>query len=78
MLSITSEEFFVLSARKLLCCFDKVRTSIPSFEREKCFKRDWRVLTWGGEKFRILLGNVAAKVGYGMMKALNCKVRFCV
>ena len=29
-------------------------------------------------KFRILLGNVAAKVGYGMMKALNCKVRFCV
>ena len=29
-------------------------------------------------KFRILLGNVAVKVGYGMMKALNCKVRLCV
>lgn len=30
------------------------------------------------EKFRILLGNVAVYAGYGMMKALNCKVRFCV
>ena len=29
-------------------------------------------------KFRILLEDVAVKVGYGMMKALNCKVRFCV
>ena len=29
-------------------------------------------------KFRILLGNVMVEVGYGMMKALNCKVRFCV
>ena len=35
-------------------------------------------LNLGGAKFRILLGNVAAKVGYGMMKALNCKVRFCI
>ena len=78
MLSITSEEFFVLSARKLLCCFDKVCASIPSFERERCFQRDWRVLSGGCEKFRILLGNVAVKVGHGMMKALNCKVRFCV
>ena len=32
MLSITSEEFFILSALKLLCCFNKVRTNIPSFE----------------------------------------------
>ena len=27
-----NEEFSVLSAIKLLCCFDKVRTNIPSFE----------------------------------------------
>ena len=32
MLSITSEEFFVLSALKLLCWFDDVSASIPSFE----------------------------------------------
>ena len=32
MLSITSEEFSVLSALKLLYCFNKVRTNIPSFE----------------------------------------------
>ena len=32
MLSITSEEFSVLLALKLLCCFDEVRTNIPSFE----------------------------------------------
>jgi len=32
MLSITSEEFSVLSALKLLCCFDDVSASIPSFE----------------------------------------------
>ena len=38
MLSITSEEFFVLSALKLLCCFDDVSASIPSFERGKCLK----------------------------------------
>jgi len=35
MLSITSEEFFVLLALRLLCCFNKVRTNIPSFERRK-------------------------------------------
>ena len=28
-------------------------------------------------KFRILLGIVMVEAGYGMMKALNCKVRFC-
>ena len=38
MLSITSEEFSVLSAIKLLCCFNKVRTNIPSFERGMCLK----------------------------------------
>ena len=38
MLSITSEEFFVLSARKLLCCFDEVSASIPSFEMGNVLK----------------------------------------
>ena len=38
MLSITSEEFSVLSALKLSCCFDEVSASIPSFEREMCLK----------------------------------------
>ena len=36
------------------------------------------ILMLGCEKFRILLGNVMVEAGYGMMKALNCKVRFCV
>ena len=35
MLSITSEEFFVLSAFKLLFRFDEVSASIPSFEMRR-------------------------------------------
>lgn len=38
MLSIISEELSVLSAFKLLCCFDKVRTNIHSFYQSiKCW-----------------------------------------
>ena len=38
MISITSGEFSVLSALKLLCCVDEVSANIPSFEMGKCLK----------------------------------------